>query len=88
MEEIRKFIGSDSLAFLPLDKLKTLLGDDALNYCYACFSGKYPVEPEELQMKRLGVAHFNWDDDFNGNFESIDVGGWVTNQDGFKIGSV
>ncbi|KAL5189328.1 Amidophosphoribosyltransferase, chloroplastic [Glycine soja] len=88
VEEIRKFIGSDSLAFLPLDKLKTLLGDDALNYCYACFSGKYPVEPEELQMKRLGVAHFNWDDDFNGNFESIDVGGWVTNQDGFKIGSV
>ncbi|KAL6553333.1 Amidophosphoribosyltransferase, chloroplastic [Orobanche gracilis] len=46
VDRIREFIGSDSLAFLPLDSLKKLLGDhDSHKYCYACFSGKYPVEP-------------------------------------------
>ncbi|OIT22377.1 amidophosphoribosyltransferase, chloroplastic [Nicotiana attenuata] len=46
VEEIRKFIGSDSLAFLPLDNLNKLLGSDSTKYCYACFSGKYPVQPK------------------------------------------
>ncbi|RDX71540.1 Amidophosphoribosyltransferase, chloroplastic, partial [Mucuna pruriens] len=57
VEDIRKFIGSDSLAFLPLDSLKMLLGNDAPNYCYACFSGMYPVQPEELQMETLADDH-------------------------------
>ncbi|KAK7310589.1 hypothetical protein RJT34_08183 [Clitoria ternatea] len=45
VEQVREFIGSDSLAFVPLDSLKSLLGSDSANYCYACFSGNYPVEP-------------------------------------------
>ncbi|TKY75457.1 Amidophosphoribosyltransferase [Spatholobus suberectus] len=69
VEEVREFIGSDSLAFLPLDSLKILLGSDAPNYCYACFSGVYPVEPAELKMKRLGEF---WDDGFNGSLEHMD----------------
>ncbi|TKY75452.1 Amidophosphoribosyltransferase [Spatholobus suberectus] len=69
VEEVREFIGSDSLAFLPLDSLKILLGSDAPNYCYACFSGMYPVEPAELKMNRLGEF---WDDGFNGSLEHMD----------------
>ncbi|KAI9123833.1 hypothetical protein K1719_005133 [Acacia pycnantha] len=72
-EEIRKFIGSDSLAFLPFDSLKNLLGHDSSNYCYACFSGNYPIEPKDLLVKRVGDFV---DDGLNGNLESID-GGWL-----------
>lgn len=72
-EEIREFIGSDSLSFLPIDSLQKLLAEDAPNYCYACFSGKYPVEPRELKVKRVGDFV---DDGINGSLESID-GGWV-----------
>ncbi|KAK4738448.1 hypothetical protein R3W88_002145 [Solanum pinnatisectum] len=45
VEEIRKFIGADSLAFLPTDSFRKLLGSDHTNFCYACFSGKYPLYP-------------------------------------------
>ncbi|KAJ8442989.1 hypothetical protein Cgig2_014511 [Carnegiea gigantea] len=72
-EEIRDFIGSDSLAFLPLDSLRKLLGSDSPNYCYACFSGKYPVEPKELKVKRVGDFV---DDGLSGGIDSVD-GGWV-----------
>lgn len=72
-EQIREFIGSDSLSFLPIDSLQKLLAEDAPNYCYACFSGKYPVEPRELKVKRVGDFV---DDGINGSLESID-GGWV-----------
>ncbi|WCJ41254.1 Amidophosphoribosyltransferase chloroplastic [Euphorbia peplus] len=73
VEEIREYIGCDSLAFLPLDSLKKLLGEDSPNFCYACFSGKYPVEPTELKVKSIGDFV---DDGLNGSFDSID-GGWV-----------
>ncbi|KAF7126765.1 hypothetical protein RHSIM_Rhsim11G0184700 [Rhododendron simsii] len=72
VEEIREFIGSDSLAFLEIDSLKKLLGSDSPNYCYACFSGKYPVEPTG-KVKRVGDFV---DDGLNGSIGSID-GGWV-----------
>ncbi|KAI4342103.1 hypothetical protein MLD38_026760 [Melastoma candidum] len=74
VEEIRDFIGSDSLAFLSFDSLKKNLGRDSPNYCYACFSGDYPVKPSEVKVKRVGDF---LDDGLNGSIESID-GGWVT----------
>ncbi|KAJ8763456.1 hypothetical protein K2173_002339 [Erythroxylum novogranatense] len=73
VEEIREFIGSDSLAFLPFDSLKKLLGEDSPNFCYACFSGNYPVKPTEEKVKRVGDF---LDDGLYGSIDSID-GGWV-----------
>ncbi|KAB5541511.1 hypothetical protein DKX38_014485 [Salix brachista] len=84
VEEIREFIGCDSLAFLPLDSLKKLLGEESTDFCYACFSGKYPVQPKEIKVKRVGDFV---DDGLNGSLESID-GGWVQapqNQDAQKV---
>ncbi|XP_073286374.1 amidophosphoribosyltransferase, chloroplastic-like [Primulina huaijiensis] len=72
VEEIREYIGSDSLAFLPFDSLTSLLGDDSPNFCYACFSGKYPVEPTG-KVKRVGDF---LDDGLIGSMESIE-GGWI-----------
>ncbi|KAF8109542.1 hypothetical protein N665_0094s0014 [Sinapis alba] len=48
VEKIRKHINCDSLAFLPLESLKQVYGPvESHNYCYACFTGKYPVTEEE-----------------------------------------
>lgn len=73
VEEVRDFIGCDSLAFLPFDSLKNMLGHDSPSYCYACFSGNYPVKPTELKVKRGGDFI---DDGLTGGIENID-GGWV-----------
>ncbi|GAY68358.1 hypothetical protein CUMW_263500 [Citrus unshiu] len=54
VEEIREFVGCDSLAFLPIDSLNKLLGNDSQDFCFACFSGKYPVKPKEMKVKRVG----------------------------------
>ena len=39
VEDVKKFLGVDTLRYLSLDKLKKLAGED---FCYACFDGKYP----------------------------------------------
>jgi amidophosphoribosyltransferase len=41
-EEIRDYLGVDSLEYLTLDDLHSVV-DDPDNFCRACFSGKYPV---------------------------------------------
>ena len=43
LEEIRKEIGADSLAYLAVEDLKTIVKDNKHNYCDACFTGNYPV---------------------------------------------
>ena len=72
VEEIREFIGADSLAFLEIDSLKKMLKGDSKNFCYACFSGDYPVIPSGI-VKRVGDFV---DDGLNGSIGSID-GGWL-----------
>ena len=53
IDEIREFIGADSLAYLSLDGMKTACADgDKTTYCTACYTGKYPtkwVDVEEIQ---------------------------------------
>lgn len=45
VDEIRRFIGADSLAFLSIPGLKNALGPDvAASFCYGCFNGDYPEE--------------------------------------------
>ena len=43
VNEIRDFIGADSVAFLSLQGLQKALGNDSKSkYCFACFNGEYP----------------------------------------------
>ncbi|MCK4694312.1 MAG: amidophosphoribosyltransferase [Candidatus Cloacimonetes bacterium] len=42
IEEIRRFVGSDTLQYLPIKNLKKTVSKSQ-DYCYACFDGKYPV---------------------------------------------
>lgn len=59
VEETRSFIGADSLAFLPLERLRKVLGEEAPTFCDACFSGSYPVPPEHMKTKQLEAAVSN-----------------------------
>lgn len=49
VEEIRKFLGVDSLEYLSLDKLldSVPFENSKTDYCTACFSGVYPIPIEE-----------------------------------------
>ena len=45
-EEIRSFIEADSLGYLSLEDLESAMHDEGgKGFCYACFSGHYPVPP-------------------------------------------
>eukprot|EP01018_Ginkgo_biloba_P027816 Gb_09152 [translate_table: standard] len=48
VEETREFIGADSLAFLPLQRLRGMLAEEAPSFCDACFSNSYAVPPSDL----------------------------------------
>jgi amidophosphoribosyltransferase len=53
IEEIRAYIGADSLAYLSLEGLKRACAEgDNVTYCTACYTGKYPtsfVDVEEIE---------------------------------------
>lgn len=46
VEEIREFLGVDSLHFLSLEGLLSVAKGDARDYCTGCFSGDYRVDVE------------------------------------------
>jgi amidophosphoribosyltransferase len=59
VEEIRRFIEADSLAYLSLASLRKAVGDDRKHeYCYACYTGDYPTElvniEELMSAKKRG----------------------------------
>lgn len=41
-EQIRELIGADSLGYMDIGKLRSMV--DGLAYCDACFTGRYPME--------------------------------------------
>ncbi len=44
VDEIREYVGADSLAYLSLDDLRKAVADKNGDYCYACYTGDYPTE--------------------------------------------
>ena len=54
VEQIRRYLEADSLAYLPLEALEESVEEDRDRYCTACFSGKYPLPvPEPDQARSL-----------------------------------
>ena len=43
IKEIQKFINANSLHYLTLEGLKKCMREDAEQFCYACFTGDYPL---------------------------------------------
>lgn len=59
VDEIRDFIGADSLGFLSVDGLIRAVGAPKDNFCLACFTGEYPV-PVQLEMDKLAMEGMNF----------------------------
>jgi amidophosphoribosyltransferase len=49
VKEIQKFINASSLHYLTLEGLKKCVREDAESFCYACFTGDYPV-PFQMEL--------------------------------------
>jgi amidophosphoribosyltransferase len=45
LAEITTFVEADTLGYLDLADLEGCMGDDGTGFCYACFTGDYPVVP-------------------------------------------
>jgi len=43
--EVTAFVEADTLGYLDLKDLEGCMGDDGTGFCYACFTGKYPIPP-------------------------------------------
>jgi amidophosphoribosyltransferase len=52
VEEIRRWIGADTLGYLSRDGLYSFQGEDREGFCDACFTGRYPMEIPKSQTPR------------------------------------
>ena len=52
LEEIRKYLGADSIGYLSLEGMIRATGQPANHFCTACFSGDYPV-PYDAAFDKL-----------------------------------
>ena len=52
VDEIRDYVGADSLSYLSHEGLLRSIGLDKSSFCMACFTGNYPV-PVQLEMDKL-----------------------------------
>ena len=58
IDQIRDYIGADSLAYLSLEGLKKACGDgEKTTYCSACYSGKYPTNVIDVEEILPAGAH-------------------------------
>jgi amidophosphoribosyltransferase len=55
VEEVRQFLGADSLAYLSIPALMRAVGHGTIDqFCRACFDGAYPVPvPQQLEMDKM-----------------------------------
>ena len=49
--QIARYIGADSVAFLPIDSLRACVSNPD-DFCYACFSGEYPFAVKDPSQRR------------------------------------
>ena len=51
IEEIRRFVEADTLAYLALENLQSAVADTDDRFCYACYTGEYPTELVQIQQR-------------------------------------
>jgi amidophosphoribosyltransferase len=55
-EEIRKYLGADSLGYLSLRGLRQAVNDTEGKFCTSCYTGVYPTDLVQLEVRENGVA--------------------------------
>jgi amidophosphoribosyltransferase len=56
LEEIRRYIGADSLGYLSVEGLLTSVGPTRDAYCTSCYTGRYPVAFPDNEAAYLQLA--------------------------------
>ena len=51
VEQIREFLGADSLAYLSLPALRAAVEDNEGKFCTSCYTGNYPTELVQLEVE-------------------------------------
>ena len=51
VEEIRKYLGADSLGYLSLESLRASVEDTEGKFCTSCYTGNYPTELVQLEVE-------------------------------------
>ena len=55
-EEIRKYLGADSLGYLSLPGLRQAVNDTEGKFCTSCYTGVYPTDLVQLEVRENGSA--------------------------------
>jgi len=55
-EQICKFLGADSLGYVSLANLKRAVNDTKENYCTSCYTGNYPTDLVQLEVRESGSS--------------------------------
>jgi amidophosphoribosyltransferase len=50
IDEIRAFVGADTLGYLSLESLRRAVGDEEGCFCTSCYTGHYPTELVQLEV--------------------------------------
>ncbi|MGB7847967.1 MAG: amidophosphoribosyltransferase [Candidatus Acidiferrum sp.] len=59
-EQIRNYLGADSLGYLSLGGLRQAVNDTEGKFCTSCYTGVYPTDLVQLEVKEgNGTARFN-----------------------------
>jgi amidophosphoribosyltransferase len=53
-EEIRKFLGADSLGYISLPGLRRAVNDTEGKFCTSCYTGVYPTDLVQLEVRESG----------------------------------
>src|SRR6185503_772858 len=56
LEEIRKYVGADSLGYLSLEGMLSAVGPRRSTYCTSCYTGQYPVAFPRNEAAYLQLA--------------------------------
>jgi len=56
LEQIREFIGADSVGYLSLNGLLSAVGEGRSSYCTSCYTGEYPVAVPQNEAAYLQLA--------------------------------
>jgi len=56
LDEIRKYLEADSVAYLSLEGLMSAVDKDRASYCSSCYTGRYPVEFPRDEASYLQLA--------------------------------
>ena len=51
VEEIRQYLGADTLGFVSLENLRRAVDDTRGSFCTSCYTGVYPVDGSQGELE-------------------------------------